>query len=232
MNELTKRQRAAVEAVARHFSATWEEGEGPPDAHLTIAGERIAVEVTTLRQRIADQVPKPRLRFDRVALGLVRRLQVALNDSVPDGKTLIVTITAPIKMPAKTAAELEGKIRVDLGQRLGVVAARHTIHGNQIRVRLVKGGSNRASKVIGFVHNPESDAEALLDIVHSLIESIGARAGASPAFAGDRWLVLASDGRLANIETYRLVHSHLSMPADLKKILVVAADGRVETITG
>jgi len=141
---------------------------------------------------------------------------------------LIVTITAP----AKTAAELEDRIRADLGPRPGAVAARHTIHRNQIRVRLVKGGSNRASKVIGFVHNPDSDPEALLDIVHSMIESIGAKAGASRAFAGDRWLVLASDGRLANIEPYRLAYAQLSMPADFKKILVVAAGGRVETLIG
>src|SRR5437762_2137737 len=141
MSGLTKQQRAAVEAVARHFSATWEESEGPPDA-LTIAGKRIAIEVTTLRWRIADQDTKPRLRFDRVALRLVRRLQAALSGFVPGGKTLIVTITAPIRVPAKTAAELEDRIGADLGRRPGAVAARHTIHGNLIRVRLVKGGSN------------------------------------------------------------------------------------------
>ena len=86
--------------------------------------------------------------------------------------------------------------------------------------------------MIGFVHNPDSDPEILLDIVHSLIESIGAKAVASPAFAGDRWLVLVTEGRLANIETYRLVHSQLSMPGDFNKILVVATGGRVETLTG
>jgi hypothetical protein len=68
--------------------------------------------------------------------------------------------------------------------------------------------------------------------VHSLIESIGAKAGSPPAFAGDRWLVLAGDGRLANIDPYRLVYAQLSMPADFKKILVVTAGGRVETLAG
>ena len=78
MSGLRKHERAALEAVARHFSATWEKGEIPPDAYLTIARKRIAVEVTTIKQRIADRggLTTPRLRFDRVALGLVRRLQV------------------------------------------------------------------------------------------------------------------------------------------------------------
>ena len=116
MSGLRKHERAALEAVARHFSATWEKGEGPPDAYLTIARKRVAVEVTTIKQRIADRggLTTPRLRFDRVALGLVRRLQARLCESVPDGKTVILTITAPIRVPAKTAAALENKIRTSL----------------------------------------------------------------------------------------------------------------------
>jgi hypothetical protein len=96
---LGKRARAALEAVARQFSATWEKGEAPPDAYLTIARKRIAVEVTTTKQRIADRgaLTIPRPRFDRVALRFVRRLQEALSASVPDGRTLILTITAPIR---------------------------------------------------------------------------------------------------------------------------------------
>jgi hypothetical protein len=108
MSKLRKQQRAAIEAVARHFSATWEQGEDPRDGYISIGGKRIAVEVTTVKQRIAERadLTKPRLRFDRVALGLVRRLHDALHEAVPDGKTVILTITAPIRMPSKTAALL------------------------------------------------------------------------------------------------------------------------------
>ena len=133
MSGVGKRERAALEAVARHFSATWEKGEAPPDAYLTIARKRIAVEVTTTKQRIADRggLTKPRLRFDRVALGFVRRLQAALSASVPDGRTLIVTITAPIRVPSKTAAALEDNIRTYLARQSAQGEAKHTIHGNQ-----------------------------------------------------------------------------------------------------
>src|SRR3954469_21407694 len=109
MSGLGKRARAALEAVARHFSATWEKGEAPPDAYLTIARKRIAVEVTTTKQRIADRggLTKPRLRFDRVALRLVRRLQAALSASVPDGRPVLLANTAPLRMAAKAAAGIE-----------------------------------------------------------------------------------------------------------------------------
>jgi hypothetical protein len=236
MSELRKQERAAIEAVARDFSATWERGEGPPDAYLTIAGKCIAVEVATIKQPIAGLggLTKPRLRFDRVALGLVRRLQATLSESVPDGTTVIVTITAPIWLPSKTAAALEDNIRTYLARRSSQVEVKDTIHGNQIRVRLVKGGSRRTSKVIGFVHNPESDPEVLLDITQSLIECIGAKAGeGAPArSAGDRWLVLAGEDRLSQIEPYRQVYSQLSLPTGFKKILMVLAGGRIERLTG
>jgi hypothetical protein len=236
MSGLRKHERAALEAVARHFSATWEKGEGPPDAYLTIARKRVAVEVTTIKQRIADPGGRttPRLRFDRVALGLVRRLQARLCESVPDGKTVILTITAPIRVPAKTAAALENKIRTSLSRRSAPMEDRDTIHGNQIRVRLVKGGSRRTPKVIGFVHNPNSDPGVLLCITHSLIECIGAKAGkGTPGrSAGDRWLVLAGEDRLSHIEPYRHACSQLSIPTDFKKVLLVLAGGRIETLTG
>ena len=133
MSGLRKHERAALEAVARHFSATWEKGEDPPDAYLTIARKRVAVEVTTIKQRIADRggLTTPHLRFDKVALGLVRRLQARLCESVPDGKTVILTITAPIRVPAKTTAALEDKIRTYLSRRSAPMEDRDTIHGNQ-----------------------------------------------------------------------------------------------------
>ena len=208
MSGVGKRERAALEAVARHFSATWEKGEAPPDAYLTIARKRIAVEVTTTKLRIAERggLTKPRLRFDRVALGFVRRLQAAPEDN----------------------------IRTYLARQSAQGEAKHTIHGNQIRVRLVKGGSRRTTKVIGFVHNPDSDPDVLFDITLSLIERIGAKArtGAPARSAGDRWLVLAGDDRFSHMETYRHVYPQLSIPTDFKKVLMVLADGRIETLTG
>jgi hypothetical protein len=205
-----------------------------------IARKRIAIEVTTIKQRLAarDGVSKPRLRFDRVALGLVRRLQAALSEAVPEGKTVIVTITAPIWQPSKTASALEDIIRRCLARRSAAleapVEAKDRIHENQIRVRVLKGGSRRASKVIGIVHNPDSDPEVLLDMTQALIEGLGAKSGeGGPArSAGNRWLVLAGEHLPSYIDTYRQVYSQLAIPTRFKKILMVLARGQVETLTG
>ena len=110
------------------------------------------------------------LRFDKVALGLVRRLQASLESSVPDDRILVVTCTAPIRLAAKTAAALEEKIRSDLARRSAALERTYTIHGNRLRVRLVTGGGKRGAKVVGFVHNPASDSDLILDVAQSVIE--------------------------------------------------------------
>jgi hypothetical protein len=174
------------------------------------------------------------LRFDRVALRFIKGLQVALHEAVPGGETVILTITAPIRLPSKTATTLEDKIRNRLAHRSAQLDLRDTIHGNQIRVRLVKSGATRASKVIGFVHNPDSDPEVLLGMTHSLLERIGA-AAATPVpagFAGDRWLVIINESGLSQGETYRQICSQLAIPTDFKKIVMVLADGRAESLAG
>jgi hypothetical protein len=237
VRKLRKQERAAIEVVARHFSATWEKGDGgSPDVYVTIAGKRSAVEVTAMKQRFAEQgvVAKPRLRFDRVALRLVQDLQTGLSELVPDGEAVVLTVTAPIRLPSKTAAALESKIRDCLARRSAPVEVKDTIHGNQIRVRLVKCVSRRMSKVIGFVHNPDSDPDVLLGLTQSLLQHIGAAADKRPPekFTGDRWLVVVDEDGLSYLETYRHVYSQLSISTDFKKILMVLADGRVEPLIG
>jgi hypothetical protein len=235
VSELKKHERAAIEAVAKRFAATWEKGENPPDAYLIAAGKRIAVEVTAIKQRIAGHghPARPRLRFDRVALGFVAGLQGVFRGSVPDGKTVILTITAPIKLASKTAKALEDRIRIHLARRSAPPDLRDTIHGNQIRVRIAKGGSG-GRKVIGFVHNPDSHPDLLLNITCSLSERIGAEAAkrAPAQFAGDRWLIIATAGEPSHVETYRHVYSQLSIPTGFNRILMVFPDGRVEALNG
>jgi hypothetical protein len=103
------------------------------------------------------------LRFDKVAVGLIAGMQRALRDDVPDGMTLLFTVTAPIRVPGKTAAELTDRVRVWLEGCNAPAATRYTIGGNAIRVRVVNGREKREPNVRGFVHNPDVDVKALLD---------------------------------------------------------------------
>src|SRR5271156_5604783 len=223
MRNLKKQERIAIEAVARRFSATLEKGNDPP-ACIVLAGKRVAVSVATLGARSTGTgyAAKPGLRFDKVATRFIERLRATLGETVPDGTTVFVTITAPIRLPSKTAASLEDKIQTLLGRGSPGRDEKDTIHGNRVQIRLLRGESERAPKMIGFVHNPDSDPLLLLNMTRELLELIGAEAGRrEPRLAGDRWLVLISGGGISCLEAYRYIYSQLRLATGFKKALMV-----------
>jgi hypothetical protein len=232
---LKKLERAAIEAVAKRFSATWEEGGDPPRATIVVAGKRVAVHVATFKQRGAGQGgdAKPRLRFDKVATRLMERLQVTVGEIAPEGVTVLVTVTAPIRLPAKTAAALENKIQTLVGRGSSGRDEKDTIHGNRVQIRLLRDTSGRAPKLIGFVHNSDSDPVPLLDMTQEWLELFGREAGWPTAeHAGDRWLVMISSRASSCLEAYRCIYSQVRVATDFKKVLVVFGDGCVEIVTG
>ena len=79
---------------------------------------------------------KPRLRFDKVATRLIERLQATLVETVPQGMTVLLTITAPIRLPSKTTASLEEKTQSLLARGSSGRDEKATIHGNRVRMRL------------------------------------------------------------------------------------------------
>jgi hypothetical protein len=235
MRNLKKQERTAIEAVARRFSATREKGGDPSDVSIMVAGKRVAVHIAALELRGMGQGKdaKLRLRFDKVAIRLIECLQTTLDETVPDGMTVLLTITAPIRLPSKTAASLEDKIRTVLKRRSPGRDEKATIHGNRIRIRLLKDKSERAPKMIGFVHNSDSDPVLLLNMTRESLEVISAEAGdRAPRRAGDRWLVVISAVGSSCLEAYRYIYSQLRMPTGFKKILMVFGDGRIGMLKG
>lgn len=235
MRELKKLERSAIEAVARRFAATWETGSDPRDAYLLVAGRRVALEIATLRRRATGQAnaAKPRLRFDKVATRLMKRLETACGETVPDGMTVLVTIAAPIRLASKTAAVLEEKIQTLAGRRSPGRDAEATIHGNRVRIRLLRSQSGRAPKMIGFVHNSDSDPLLLLNMTRELLELIRFEAGKrAPRTTADRWLVVISARESSCLEAYRTIYSQLRVATGFKKILMAFGDGRVGMLEG
>jgi hypothetical protein len=114
---------------------------------------------------------KPRLRFDRVALRVVAELKKALHDAVPQRKTLLVTISAPIRVPSKTVLAIVVELRARLKPSSKTLDLRKEIYENQIRVRLVVSNANRQTKVLGFVLNAGPEPDALLELAESLLGS-------------------------------------------------------------
>ena len=133
--------------------------------------ERQGIDATRICPRFEEIVSRIHLRFDRVALRFVDDVQSSLNAIVPDGNTLMFTITAPIRLAAKTATMLAEKVRGAVAHQSARVDLKETINGNEVRVRLLKGVLN-GRRLIGFVHNPDSDPEILFEATQSLLRRV------------------------------------------------------------
>ncbi len=232
MGNLTKRESNAVEAVARSFAGTWESAGSSAGAWLLVDRKRIAVDIATLDAHATGRgdAATPRLRFDKVVARVLERLRSALDETIPDGVTVLVTITAPIRLASKTAAAVEKRIQTLVRQASAGRGGPDTIHRNRVQVRVVRHQSDLAPKVIGFVHNPDADPAPLMKLSRVLLERGNGHAGRRKTRAGDRWLIAITGGGCSSLEAYRYVHSQLRAATGFQKVVIVFPDDHVEAL--
>ncbi len=228
--ELGKAKRCAIDAVAAHFSAPWEIAENPPDAYLAIRGRRIALDVAIIaRPSRSSRAAPGRLREDRVAQRALRDLRSALHAHVPSGKSIILTLGAPIKVPKKLLAALTKLLPHYIHSAVEERDEKKTVFGNRVRFRVVNHDLRWEAKVIGLVFSgdpaPGAIAESLR-MIHDAVLVASQRADVT----SDRWLILSSDGWIADIKTYRVIYSLLSLARSFKKIYMVFDASRVEAL--
>lgn len=200
---------------------------------MTVGGRRIALEVAVMGERRPgrERAVKARLREDVVARRVLRDIEGAVRAHVPDGKTVILTLGAPIKVPNKCVTALTNALVAYLESGAAETDEQRTILGNRVRFRVLNDTGWNA-KVLGFVFSGDPAPGILGNAVRSLHDAIAAKAKTRlpEGSAGDRWLVLADDRGIADIKTYRWAYSQLSPPHDFSKILMVLDGGRVETL--
>ncbi len=227
-------QYVAVQAVARHFAAPWQSGEGPPDAYMTVSCRRVGIDIAVMSQQPLSRnpIPKARHRDDGVARRVLRKLETAVRAHVPNGKILVLTLGAPIKEPKKLLGALIKMLLTCLQSGAEDMEKKKTLLGNRVRFLIASDGLRLNSKFSGFVFSGDPKPGVLLNAMRSLQGEIAAQASKRlpPGFSGDRWLVLVSDQWLADIKTYRRMFSQLSIPDKFAKILIVLDGGRVENL--
>ena len=121
-------------------------------------------EVLSIEREIAEQAgTRLGLRFDKSVQRLIGGLKTALATVVPQDEAIILTVTAPIKLRAKTALVLESLVRQGFPENERF----DTIHGNQIRLRRLTGLAPQSPKLLGFVHNPDADSGVILALAEA-----------------------------------------------------------------
>jgi|SRR5579863_6966130 len=233
MRNLQERVQAARLALAEHLDATLERGSGSRDVHLAFKGRAVALEVAVIDRQMAASpgMLPPRLRFDRVVLGFWDRLQGSLNDEIPRGVTVALTVTAPLRQSSKTATVVEEKIRTLLSKRTASKQLTQTVQGNRIRIAVMSGASSSTSRLLIFVHNRDSDPTILFKLTRTLIQRSRASARVRRTSEGDRWLLIAVEDERSWLRTYLQVCAQLFAQAAFQRILLVGPDGAVSTVT-
>jgi len=128
--------------------------------------------MTSIEKQIANEIAKANgvniiklgLRFDKVVVRLLGHIRMVIEQDVPKDITVLITITAPIKHPAKTAHELIGNIKDLLKPPIQKCNNELVIFQNEIQIRIVEFTSKPTVKIVGLVHNPDIDPGFLLDL--------------------------------------------------------------------
>ena len=174
------------------------------------------------------RVTRARLREDVVARRVLRDLEGAVRPHVPNGKTLIVTLGAPIKVAKKLVAVLTNLLLGYLERGVQDIDEKRTILGNRVRFRVFETDTQWKVGVVGFVFTGDPAPSRLADAILALHGEIGARAKRRRPgrFAGERWLLLVSDDWIGDIRTLRRAYSVLPPQPGFRRTWMVEG-GRV-----
>ena len=184
-------------------------------------GKRVGVEVMTVKPLVprGSKVTPPRLRFDKVVLRVFRDLRTALNEEVPGGVTVVITLTAPIRLASKTTAAIETNVREMLAKRGATSSRARTIEGNEVRIEVVRGAKTSTSPLVGFVHNRDSDPTILFRLTRALLRR-------AATLGGSQKLRVEIEDEPCWAKTYTRVCSELFAQSDFHQVTVAESIAR------
>ena len=126
-----------------------------------------------IEKRFAAEIAKAKklsltklgLRFDRSVMRLIDDLRAHAEQRVPNGIAVLLTVTAPVRLRAKTAGSLKEKVEDLFESEFPRRDLRFVMHKNHVRIRFIKGSSKQLPKLVALVHNPDIDSRFLLNLV-------------------------------------------------------------------
>ena len=221
-----------IKAVAEKFSGTWKLGENPPDAHLAIGANTIAVEITTLTQYVTNgREPRPRASDDAPITYLANELNLKLHNLIPDRHSIGLVLTTPISNVRKTATDLAHCLCHSDIQSFSS-AKEMQIQGNTIKVQLYCHEELQKQKVWIVATNRNSDPNILANAMYILKERIVRKTKTCRTLVGKQplWLALLNDYFLADTSTYERALSCISVVHPFDKILLISRGAQVDPL--
>jgi len=110
------------------------------------------------------------LRFDRVVVSVLADLR-SFVEAAPGNLSVLVTISAPIRLPAATVSDLKTRIATLLAAGVPPADSSVILHGNRVLMRPLQQSANAPTRLVGFVHNPASSPKQLLDLAEQWLRA-------------------------------------------------------------
>jgi len=232
LTKLRDDEEFVITSLEREFGGTSRVGENPPDAYLQVGAREVAVEISTLAQRITDDYgTRSRISDDKPAIDLVTQLNAELNGFIPDGQSVGLIVSAPIAKFRQTKTALAKHLREKLSDlQAFATETKIEINGNIIKVQRHDG--HPAKKIWGVVPNRHSNPDILANARNILQDRITVKGRKCAEFAGKRplWLALINDYWLSDLATYKRALLDFSPEHPFEKIILVNRDGTVEPL--
>lgn len=237
-------EQRAIRAVAKQYAAKLTDELQRSSARLSVRGRPVVLEVARLSN--AAQSGKParparrgaspssgvRLREDKVAQRVLRDLEQALDPKLQDGRTIILTLGAPIRVANRLVAALSDALVDYLAHGSAELDVSRRMLGNRVRFRVMEPNGRWQPQLIGFVFSGDPRPAMLAGTMVSLYDAVAnAPGGRNPAPGKcERWLAVVSENWIADASTYQRALSKLAPRHDYRRIFIVSAGGRVEPI--
>lgn len=198
--------------------------------HLYIDRRIVDVDATTLPLHGTGhgKETKPALCVDKVVTRVTERLQAAAAGCVPNGVTVVVTLTAPIKVASQTVAAIEDTLMALVEHSADEPSASLTGLGNKIQMQFVTHGLKGAPKLITFAHNPATKPALLVNLTREMLDLAKATARRRPNARG---IVVACGRKSTCIGAYRHIWSQFARATTARKILMIFKDERAELLS-
>jgi hypothetical protein len=212
----------AITAVSKKLSCTWRPSENPPDAYLILPSHEIAVEISTLVQRITDgRGTRSRIADDAPGIQLVAELNDELQHLVPDDIQIGFTVRTPILKFRKTKGTLVKFLRQQLPDMvLSDSVTELCLCGNTIQfIRYPRSPSDRP-KICGIATHGSSSANIDMNAWNTLEDRIIEKSRKCNGIWARMpvWLVLLNEYWLADADSYRQALASISRPTVSRRV--------------
>ncbi|MDH3354349.1 MAG: hypothetical protein OEL79_03940 [Chromatiales bacterium] len=212
-----------LSTLVDQFGGRYIEGEDPPDGYILNGDKRIAVEVSTLVENIQGENGKQysRMNDDAPAQNLAKKIESDIENNIPEGMHVFLTICAPIKKIKKTQTLVGNEIITMI--QTGVFKLEREFFGNDISINIFTGWGDYTPKVglaISNRYSSDNLGKNTKIMLSERIEIKNKKRNVQPNNS-EYWLALFNDYWIANEESYQLAYKNLNIEHNFDKILIV-----------